>query len=36
VTLDGDFARGGLDAQSAKADFVPFQRRVSNPSWMPL
>src|SRR5205085_4624611 len=36
----GDFARdglrtrAGLDAQSAKADLVPFQRRVSNPSWM--
>ena len=22
----------GSEAQSAKADFVPFQRRVSNPS----
>ena len=25
-------ARGGIEAQSAKADLVPFQRRVFNPS----
>jgi hypothetical protein len=25
-------ARRGVEAQSAKADLVPFQRRVSNPS----
>ena len=27
--------RASPEAQSAKADFVPFQRRVSNPSYMP-